>query len=194
MDAFIGEIRAFPYSYTPENWLDCAGQIVQIVHYQPLFAILSTRFGGDGRTTFGIPNLQGVAVMGTGQGPGLDPRTFGALVGENNATIFPAQAPQHNHNLVARFGSASAADLVRPPSASTMLNRPTAIVPSGPPQANLMFTVSTPTISEKLSLASISTAGGGDTVTGAAAPHENRQPILGLRFCICADGVFPPFS
>ncbi|MDX2101871.1 MAG: tail fiber protein [Alphaproteobacteria bacterium] len=189
MDPFVGEIRFFPYNYTPQDWLDCFGQLVQINQYAALFSLVGTRFGGDGRSTFGIPNLQGLVVMGSGQAPGLTNRVFGTTTGAVDVTLSSTQVPTHSHDLVARAGIATAADLVRPPSATAALSRPTAIVaPTN--QINFMFAPAATPASATLSAASISVSGGG--TNGAATSHENRQPVLGLRFCICAVGMYPP--
>lgn len=175
-DPFYGEIRAFAFDYAPRDWAFCQGQMLSIPQNTVLFSVIGTQFGGNGTTTFGLPNLQGMAPMGSGTGPGLTPRTVGAAVGAGTETLQPSQMPQHSHAIMAQGANATAAvpqnsylaqGLVPGPRPSL---RPT--YAAGAPNATLASNALTP-------------------FTGGGHSHTNMQPYLALNFCICLSGEFP---
>ena len=96
-DPFIGEIRLFGFNFAPTGWAQCNGQLLSISQNTALFSILGTTYGGDGRTTFGLPNLQGQAALNTGQGPGLSYRQLGESGGEPSVTLNTGEMPPHGH-------------------------------------------------------------------------------------------------
>lgn len=167
-DPFIAEIRVFPYNFAPRGWLACDGQLLSIAQNTALFSLLGTTYGGDGRSTFGLPDLRGRLPMGTGQGPGLSLRELGQQVGTEAVTLTTAQMPSHNHGLratsSANTGNPSGAALANVATSGSVYRTPGKLAPSGS------------------SLAS----------TGGGLSHENRQPALAFTFCIATQGIFPP--
>lgn len=173
-DPYIGEIRAFPYTYAPEGWLECDGQVMPIMEFQALYAVIGLVYGEDGRSTFRLPNLNGRAVMGSGQGPGLDLAVLGEYYGENTKGLNDEQLPPHSHGARAeleRSENASPSNglvgiLLDSQSAGVMAYKQA----SGGPVA--------------MAPDALQAAGGGQL-------YDNRQPYQAFRYCICADGVFP---
>src|SRR4051794_12970439 len=101
MDPFVAEIRIFPFNFAPRGWAFCNGQLLPISQNTALFALLGTTYGGDGRSTFALPNLQGRAAMQPGQGPGLSPHDLGELDGTETVTLLATETPAHNHQVTA---------------------------------------------------------------------------------------------
>ena len=175
-DAFVGEIRAVPWDWTPDGWLPCNGGIYGIMQYQALFAVLGTTYGGDGKTTFAVPNLQGLTVCGTGAGPNLTQRTLAQTFGSESVTLNGGQMPAHNHGITAGTGVDGNLHTAAP-SAKSLLGRLS--------QAGQMCYGSTPTPTDRqFSPATIGPVGLGQA-------HENRQPFLTMNYIICWDGDFP---
>lgn len=180
MDEFIGIIKIFGGNFAPQGWALCNGQLLSIAQNTALFSILGTTYGGDGRTTFGLPDLRGRAPIGMGQGPGLPAIQQGELSGEANHTLIATEMPMHNHtesvsSTDATLSAAtSGASIATPGALSGRSFTPT-----------LGFNTSTPNTA--LNPASISVAGG-------SQPHNNMQPYLGVNYIICLQGVFPSRS
>lgn len=168
-DHFVGEIRAFPFNLLPRGWLWCNGQLLPIPQNTALFSLLGTNYGGDGKSTFGLPDLQGRVPMHQGQGTGLSEYRLGDRVGSETVTLLAAEMPAHSHAV-----SSSAADAVsRVPSAARVLAEPASGAVHAPPGATVWA-------SEQ------SVAPAGDD-----QPHNNMQPYLTLSFAIAAHGIFP---
>lgn len=180
-DPFIGEIRAFAFNYAPFGWATCDGQILNIVQNTALYSILGTYFGGDGRTTFGLPNLSGRAPMDVGAGLGLTPRNLGQAVGDATVPLVGSHFPPHTHGLNAV--SNVAAGLTT--AANNYLSKPPA---SGgrPPKATNTYIPSPATA--QLAADAVQQAG---TAT-EPVPHDNMQPFLPVLMCIAVMGVYPP--
>src|SRR5258708_7028221 len=104
---FVAEIRMFPFNFAPTGWALCDGQLLSISQNTALFSLLGTTYGGDGRTTFGLPNLQGSVPMHPGPGPGLSPHDLGETGGSETVTLQQSETPQHNHPMVASAQDAS---------------------------------------------------------------------------------------
>jgi microcystin-dependent protein len=177
MDPFIGEIRIMAYNYPPYQWAQCNGQIMPIQQNTALFSILGTTFGGDGKTTFGLPNFQGRAPMHQGQGPGLTNRVLGDQTGEADETLTASEMAIHSHGLNAQNVSA---DKAVPAAANYFAKGGYMVGTRAYPVATYSATM-TPT---SLSPNSISAIGGGQS-------HPNMQPFLSLNFCIALYGIFP---
>ena len=169
-DPFIAEIRIFAGNFAPRGWAFCNGQLLAISQNTALFSLLGTTYGGDGRTTFGLPNLQGRAPMHPGQGPGLTPRSLGELAGSNSVTLIASEMPSHTHAMMAVPSPASA----RAPSDSTLARSRNGNAYQT--QAAQNITTMAPT--------AITTAGG-------SQPHNNLQPFLTLTFIIALQGIYP---
>lgn len=182
-DAYIGEIRAFGFNYAPEDWAFCNGQLLNIAQYSALFSLLGITFGGDGSRTFGVPNLQARALMGTGMGPGLTARNLGDTPGAPTVTLAASQMPPHNHTLNAVF-PASTGLLVSEPTAGARLSYEDRLSPA---PITVLYAYSN-TAAPNTTLAPQSVSPSAET-TG---PHVNTQPYQVLNFCICLNGNWPP--
>lgn len=181
----LGEIALFGGNFAPRNWALCDGQILPINSNQALFSLLGTMYGGDGRTTFALPDLRGRVPVGEGQGPGLTNRTLGSRGGEEQHQLTTNELPVHTHttntsglNAALRGHAASMADATQP----------------GP--SNVLSTFSPmvlPYSSTDAPLAPVGGVNSSFTVpnTGGSQGHENRQPLLALNYIICISGLFP---
>lgn len=160
---FLGQIQMFSFNFPPVGWAVCNGQLLSIAQNTALFSLLGTTYGGNGQTTFALPNLQGRTPIHFGQSPGLSPRSLGETGGQETVTLISTQMPAHNHSV----------------SASTAA--PTAGTPAGNvwAQGNYSSTANAP-----MSPADIG-------VTGQGQPHENRSPYLVVNFCIALQGIYP---
>ncbi len=169
-DPFIGEIRIFGGNFAPKNWALCQGQVLAISQNTALFSILGTAFGGDGIRTFGLPNLQGNAPMGTGNGPGLTPRVIGELGGSPTVALNQLEIPAHSHLVNVLESNAT----TNQPQGNVLATTSTNIAPYVTPDSNM-----TP-----LNPQTIATA-------GQSVPHNNMQPYLGMTFIIALQGIYP---
>jgi microcystin-dependent protein len=169
-EPFIGEIRPFGFNFAPVGWAQCNGQLLPIAQNTALFSILGTTYGGDGRTTFALPNLQGIVAMGAGQGPGLSLRDLGETGGSETVTLTTQQIPPHNHpancnagngNRLSPVGNFWAQDV----GGSMEYGN------AGPLQ---------------MAAGAVGNVGGD--------PHNNLQPYQVLNYCIALQGIFPPRS
>lgn len=170
MEPFIGEIRIFSGTFAPRGWAFCNGQLLPIVQNTALFSILGTTYGGDGRTTFGLPNLQNRTPMHAGTGSGLTPRNLGEMGGEATTSLTINHLPRHNHPA----NYASTATQTSPEGAVwASTSRPEPYVyTSSDAKSSTMSPM-------------------GIAPTGGNAPHENRQPFITMNFIIALEGVFP---
>jgi microcystin-dependent protein len=171
-DPFVAEIRIFPFNFAPRGWAFCDGQLLPISQNTALFSLCGTTYGGNGSTTFALPNLQGRAPMHPGQGPGLSNRSLGEQGGSDTVTLLQSEIPAHSHALVAsgQPGEDPA------PSTSESLARSVG--------GNLYQTNATQNLVQ-LAPQALGPA-------GASLPHNNKQPSLTLNFNIALQGVFPP--
>jgi microcystin-dependent protein len=161
-EPFLSEIRIFSFNFPPKGWALCNGQLLPINQNQALFSLLGTTFGGDGRVTFALPNLQGRVPIHSGSG-----RTLGERAGEEVHTLSIAELPAHTHPLKGASNPATAAT----PDASTYLAR----------QAT---TYHAPTGLVAMAPSAVTSVGGNQA-------HPNMQPFLVLSFCIALQGIFP---
>jgi microcystin-dependent protein len=182
-DAFIGEIRLFPYtrSEAPEGWLFCDGSSQPINNYQALYAVLGNLYGTSTKTTFVLPNLQGHAPVGTGTGTGLTPRTTGQSLGAETVVLTTAQIPAHTHQLNGAFQNDPTVTVTANPVAGDYFTYPNYNVGIIGWYSN-NYDAGTPATT--LSTSALST-------TGSSQAHENRQPFLVLRWLINWNGVYP---
>lgn len=169
-DPFIAEIRIFAGNFAPRGWAFCDGQLLPIAQNTALFSLVGTVYGGDGRTTFGVPNLQDRVPMHPGRGPGLSSRRLGEGGGVRNVTLTPQQLPPHTHPMTASLQPADDDD----PSAAAVLARAEAPIYASTAGATLAPEAST-------------SQGGGQA-------HNNLQPYLALHFIIALVGTFPSRS
>ena len=171
-DPFVAEIRIFPFNFAPTGWAFCDGQLMPLSQNTALFSLLGTTYGGDGKSTFALPNLKGRAPMHPGQGPGLSAHTFGESGGSETVTLSESELSAHSHAMMAQSSLATS----KTPTGNT-LARPAKGQVFAPASANVVA----------LASQAIAPAGG-------QAPHANMMPYLTCYFCIALYGVFPPRS
>jgi microcystin-dependent protein len=173
---YLGEVRIFGFNFAPLGWATCDGQILSIAQNTALFSLLGTNYGGNGTTTFGLPNFQGDTGVNQGQGPGLSQYFLGQQSGTTTVTLNQNNLPSHNHVINTRGAGVSSQGLHAPTNAAFLGN-------SEPDR--LYNTTATPTLS--MAPQAIGPSGQGQA-------HDNMQPYEVLLFCIALRGVFPPRS
>src|SRR4051812_15777017 len=171
MDPFVAEIRIFPFNFAPKGWAFCDGQLLPLSQNTALFSLLGTTYGGDGKSTFALPDLQGRAPMMWGQGPGLSLRDLGETGGAGKVTLLKNENPSHAHTLKA---SANVAET--PDPGGNSFARGSSI--------NIYQTNSAQNLVHKAPEAL--------APTGGSLPHNNMMPYLTFYFNIALQGVFPP--
>jgi microcystin-dependent protein len=167
---FVAEVRPFPFNFAPKGWAFCNGQLMPISQNTALFSLLGTTYGGDGKSTFALPNLQGSLANSFGQGAGLSPYDMGQQSGVNNVTLLVSEMPSHTHTFKA--------DTDNGPDNDSPAN---AAISSG--GAALIYT-DAPSPITQFAFQTLS-------VAGSSLPHNNLMPYLTLNFCIALQGVFP---
>jgi microcystin-dependent protein len=170
-DPFVAEIRIYPFNFAPTGWATCDGQILPISQNTALFSLLGTTYGGNGKSNFALPNLQGNAPMHPGQGSGLSLRDLGEVGGAETITLLLTEIPFHNHSWNA---NAAPAQLNAPDNGRSMARS------SG---GNVFKESVNPDV--QMAFQAV-------TLTGSSFPHNNMQSYLTLNFCIALQGVFPP--
>ncbi len=179
-DAYMGQIALFAFDIVPSGWAPCNGQLLQIASNQTLFAVIGVFYGGDGRTTFGLPNLKGRVPLGQGQGAELSPYDVGQSGGEEDVTLVAQNLPAHSHNLVATTNPGTTRI-----AADAQLARSAGGSKAASYTGNYLSTAAPNT---QLSRFALSLWGG----TGRfGATHNNMQPYVTLNFCICINGQYP---
>ncbi len=174
-DPFVAEIRILGCNFAPVGWAACDGQLLPISQNTALFSLLGTNYGGDGRSNFALPNLQGSFGIGAGQGPGLSSRQLGETGGVAKVTLLTAEIPSHSHQLISTASSSSGSPSDKMPA----------------PTGNGASAYRIPGATAAMAPDALLSTGG--TINGTQA-HENRQPYLGMMFCIALQGIFPPRS
>lgn len=174
MDPFVAEVRIFGFNFAPKGWAFCNGQILPLSQNTALFSLLGTTYGGNGKSDFALPDIQGNVVLGMGQGPGLSDRAEGEIGGAANVTLLQNQIPVHTHPI------------------NCAPNPPPSVAPAPAPtqtfgRSNGGQVWAAPASLGPMNANTISPAGGNQ-------PHNNMQPYLTLNFCIALQGVYPPRS
>ena len=172
-DPFVAEIRIFPFNFAPKGWAFCDGQLLPLSQNTALFSLLGTTYGGNGKSNFSLPNLQGNASMFWGQGPGLSLRDLGEQGGSATVTLLESELPAHTHAFNA---SGAPADAQQPNDFSPA--RVVGATPYRPPAGATLIPMAANALA----------------TTGGSQPHNNMMPYLTLSFCIALQGVFPPRS
>lgn len=178
MEGTIGEIRMFAGNFAPRNWAFCASQIMSIAQNTALFSILGTTYGGNGQTTFGLPDFRGRVAVGTGQGPGLPNITLGELSGTNTVTLTTANMPAHNHPVT---GTATLKGNNDAPNSTDPTGRFLAASNIYTNQSGDIANMNAGAIG--LSLTTV--------IAGNNQPFSIMQPYLGMNYIICLFGIFP---
>lgn len=170
MDPFVAEIRIFPFNFAPKGWAWCDGQILPLSQNTALFSLLGTTYGGDGKSNFALPDLQGRAPMHPGQGPGLSLHDLGETGGSETVSLLESEIPSHSHQLRADVLDIADTNVVSPTASFALSSGGTLY------QAAQNTTMSDNTLAPA----------GGDQ------PHNNMQPYLTFYYNIALQGVFPP--
>src|SRR5688572_4415158 len=170
---FVAEIRIFGFNFAPTGWAQCNGQILPISQNTALFSLLGTFYGGNGQSTFGLPNLQGRVALHPGQGPGLSNRFLGESNGSDTVTLLTSEIPLHTHSAIAKVtGTKADPDGLLWANAGTQLPLPNFYAQNLNPVAPMNPLALTP--------------------AGNSQPHNNLMPYLVLNYCIAMQGIFPP--
>ncbi|MCG8416404.1 MAG: tail fiber protein [Proteobacteria bacterium] len=167
-EPFIAEIRIFAGNFAPRGWAFCNGQLLPVAQNTALFSLIGTTYGGDGRTTMALPDLQGRAPMHPGRGPGLTSRRVGEKGGSETVTLSESQSPSHSHAIAASPGPGN-----RPGPAGNTLARAIGATPYGTAES-LVDMAETSVLS-----------------TGGSQPHNNLQPFLSINYIIALVGLYP---
>ena len=168
-DQFVAEIRIVGFNFAPTGWATCDGQLLPISQNTALFSLLGTTYGGDGKSTFALPDVAGSTVLGPGQGPGLDNYDLGETGGTETVTLLQSEIPQHSHALGSGIGVGTLG--TGAPNTTFARSVGATAYKSGPANTNLAFQ-------------SLSPAGGG-------LPHNNMMRYLTLTYIIALQGIFP---
>lgn len=171
-DPFVAEIRIFPFNFAPKGWAWCNGQLLPLSQNTALFSLLGTTYGGDGKSNFALPDLEGRAPMHPGQGNGLSLHDLGETGGSDTVTLLETEIPAHSHTLRGNFNTADVND---PSPARSLARSGTGFLYQSNTAANLV----------QMSFQAL-------TPTGSSFPHNNLQPYLTYNFAIALQGVFPP--
>jgi microcystin-dependent protein len=175
VDPFVAEIRLFPYNFAPQHWAVCDGQLLPISQNTALFSLLGTFYGGDGKSTFALPDLRGAVPLHVGAnqpGQGLSEYFLGQMGGTETVTLIESEIPLHTHQLRANVVDPADVSLVSPTSAFA------------PSTGGAVYQQ---TANSSLGFQAVAPS-------GAGLPHNNMQPYLMMRYCIALQGVFPPRS
>jgi microcystin-dependent protein len=195
VDPYIGEVSIFAGNYAPRGWELCWGQLLAINEYTALFSLLGTYYGGDGRTTFGLPDLRGRSVVGAGSGPGLTPRSIGQKAGYERVTLSTANMAVHNHAAETSVAGTMSAQL------KCITDPGTSASPSGGyiarhSDTDLAFQRSGTIGNMNADAVEVNTSALSATTTvenaGGGQAHENMHPWQSINYIIALQGIFPP--
>ena len=170
-DPFVAEIRIFPFNFAPKGWAWCDGQLMPLSQNTALFSLLGTTYGGDGKSNFALPDLQGRGAMHPGQGPGLSLHDLGETGGTETVTLLESEIPAHTHSLMCL---PVPADMPTPAAGS--IARVIGAQPYLPPAGAPLVAMAPQALA----------------AAGGSQPHNNLMPYLTFYFCIALQGVFPP--
>jgi microcystin-dependent protein len=172
VDPFVAEIRIFPFNFAPKGWAWCDGQLLPLSQNTALFSLLGTTYGGDGKSNFALPDLQGSAPMHPGQGPGLSQHNLGETGGSETVSLLESELPSHSH---AARANSDPGDLQVPAPGRSLARSQNAQAYQATVNQNL-----------------VAMAGDSLAPAGGDQPHNNMQPYLTFHFNIALQGVFPP--
>lgn len=178
MDEYLGIIKLFAGTFVPQNYLACNGQLLSIQQYSAVFSLLGTTYGGDGVSTFALPDLRSRIPVGTGQGPGLSNYVQGQKLGTEQMTLLVNNMPSHNHAITGSVKiptNDSNADAESPDGAYL-----------GTPEQSIYSSSTNGFAADAI------TSGLGTTVVGGSQPFPIMQPVLAMNYIICMQGIYPP--
>jgi len=171
-DPFVAEIRIFPFNFAPKGWAWCDGQLLPLSQNTALFSLLGTTYGGNGKSNFALPDLQGSAPMHPGQGPGLSLHDLGETGGSETVTLLESEIPAHSHTMKATVEDGTQGTLTPGITLASSVG-------------GKLYQTTTNSNLKPMNPSVIAPAGGDQ-------PHNNMQPYLTFYFCIALQGVFPP--
>ena len=174
-DPFVAEIRIFPFNFAPKGWAFCDGQLLPISQNTALFSLLGTTYGGDGRSNFALPNIQGSVVMGPRQGPGLSDHDLGETSGSDTVTLISSETPPHTHTMKV---SPDPGELATPGAGESLARS----------QGGMAWQTDSTNNLVAMAGQALGPLSGGDL------PHNNLMPYVTLNYNIALQGVFPPRS
>jgi len=174
MEPILGEIQVFSYDFVPRDWAICDGRLLPVRQYTALFSLIGIAYGGDGQTTFAVPNLMGSVAFSQGQGPGLTDHRIGESVGSATASVSQQQIPTHFHQM--RLGDKTSTNGTAAPSAASNVAIDPTFNGFVKPPSNAVFATSA------------------IIPNGSSQPHPNAQPTLAMVYCIALEGEFPRFG
>ena len=176
MEGYIAEIRMFAGNFAPRSWAFCQGQLLSIAQNTALFSLVGTTYGGNGQTTFGLPDFRGRVALGTGQGPGLPSVTLGEMAGTAQVTLISTNLPMHNHQVSGQIPMKAAGDGTLTTDPNGRYLGPTAIYSSsGDDLQNMQpLNINMPT-----------------TIAGSNQPFSNMPPYMAMNYIICLEGIYP---
>ena len=192
-EPFIGQLMTVPYNFPPRGWAFCQGQLLAIAQNTALFSLLGTTYGGNGQTTFALPDLRGRVPIGSGQGPGLSPRTLGEMAGTESTTLTSTQMPAHVHNMASGTSTMNAVNVkasLQAPAAGAFLGRgvDTAPTPDSIPE---IYVPASEAAGKPLIPLAAGNVAGNTSVAGGSQPFSTMQPYLVLNPCIALEGIYP---
>lgn len=200
-EPFLGEIRMVGFNFAPRGWAFCQGQIMSIAQNSALFSLLGTVYGGNGQTTFGLPDLRGRSPVGTGQGGGLTDIVVGEMSGSENVTLLTNQMPAHNHAMPGENVAVSVTGPVAIPAstATATVSSPANAVPAAPVNSGRPFPTyngsqsgsDTLTPFDVTLTGSVSVPANATGVAGNNFPVPLRNPYIGINFVVALEGIFP---
>jgi microcystin-dependent protein len=170
-DPFVAEVRIFGFNFAPKGWAFCNGQLLPISQNTALFSLLGTMYGGDGKSTFALPDIQGSCVIQPGQGPGLSLYDQGQVSGSDFITLLESEVPAHSHALLTAVQDSADLGAPAPDRALAKAGKGSAYKAGVQPNVTMAFNAIAP--------------------AGGSQPHNNMMPYLTLNFCIAMQGVFP---
>ena len=178
---FLGQITVFPYTFAPQGWVDCVGQLLPISQYSALFSLLGTQYGGNGTSTFALPDMQGRIPVGQGQPIGGSDYIMGEISGTENVTLLQTSMPSHTHTLTATTAEGSSNN----PSGLILAKPQTGGGRGGSGDQGDIYNPGN---------VDTALAPGAIAIAGGSQPHNNIQPTLVVRYCIALVGVYPARS
>jgi microcystin-dependent protein len=201
-EPFLGQIMLVPYNFAPRGWAFCNGQILPIAQNTALFSLLGTTYGGNGQTTFALPDLRGRVPISSGQGSGLANYDLGQIGGSEAVTLTTSEMPAHSHLLASHTHQAPAhTHQVTALTDSASTGIPTNNLPASAPRGTNLYA---PPSANTTTMAPAMIQSGGELATtpaqpaiqpaGASQPFDNRMPFLTLNYCIALEGIFPSRS
>lgn len=171
-DPFVAEVRIFPFNFAPKGWAFCQGQLLPLSQNTALFSLLGTTYGGDGKSTFALPDFQGRVPLGPGQGPGLSLHDLGETGGSETVSLLESEIPAHSHTLNATVEDGTQGSLTTNITLATSFG-------------GQLYQKNTSANLTNMAFQALAPAGG-------SQPHNNLMPLLTLNLCIALQGVFPP--